>query len=1128
MLSRRRQNLGAATLTTAVAAALVAGLTAPASSASPALPGATAAAAASATGAGLTQKSSNGKTAGLRWVTLITGDRVGVDGDGKAVTVDRAKGRENVPVQTFTHGGDTYVVPYDARALLADGRLDRRLFNITELSRAESRKAYRKGLKVIVAYSGASAATAKQGLRSTDDVQISRNLPSLNADAVTVSEREAGALWEALTRTTSGKDARTAAVSGVEHIWLDGVRTADLDKSVAQIGAPKAWDGDYDGTDVKVAVLDSGVDDSHPDLKNQVVAEKNFSESEDAKDRDGHGTHVASTIAGTGAKSGGTHKGVAPGAKILNGKVLDDYGSGMDSGIIAGMDWAVEQGADVINMSLGGKDTPEIDPLEAHVNKLTAEKGVLFAIAAGNSGPGAGSVGSPGTADAALTVGAVDDKNELADFSSVGPRSGGGAVKPDVTAPGVDITAAAAAGTGSGSPEGYVSMSGTSMAAPHVAGAAALLKEQHPSWKAEQLKAVLTASTEDGGYTAFQQGTGRIAVDQAIKQSIVAESSSVSFAKQAWPHHDDTPETQKVTYRNLSDQDITLDVTVTGLGPQGKAAPAGFFALGAQKVDVPAGGTASVDLTADTRVGDDDGHYTAAVVATGGGQSVRSVAAVEREAESYDLTVKYVGRDGEPSDGFSAILGSLDDWNFGWQNLTSESGTTRIRVPKGEYALDAGAAVDPVDSTKGFDHLLQPKLVMHKDTTVTVDARKAKPVAISVPDTKAKLDDAQLSYVVSRPDMNMGADNRYSSLANVRTAHLGPQITDGSFSEAWATNWTSGAATQYTTLTGGAVKKYSTGYTKKFKAADFAKAKVNAAASAKNKRGGMYTLGQSDVTGFYTTSPAMAFPGSRTLHLASDGKAVWRMGTVQFGPKDPDGSFTQEAGYDTPDKKYTAGKSYTETLGGGVHSPRVSESNGVFRQGNEIAGSTYVFADAQGNDGSSDFSSAKTTLHQGKTRIGENGDPLSGRETFEVGAEDVEYTLTSSVKRDKKVAKSASRIDVSWTFRSKKPAEGEVAALPVSSVRFNPELALDDTAPAGRKTTIPVTVEGPAAGKGLKSLKVSASYDGGKTWKKVTVAKGEITVKNPAKGKSISFKAQIADKKKNKSTITVYDAYFGK
>jgi subtilisin family serine protease len=201
----------------------------------------------------------------------------------------------------------------------------------------------------------------------------------------------------------------------------------------------------------------------------------------------GFQTLADSIAAGTGAKGGGAYKGVAPGAKLLNGKVLSDDGYGDDSGILAGMEWAAEQGADVVNLSLGGADTPDTDPPEAAVDKLSAEKGILFAIAAGNDGDfGEQTVGSPGSARSALTVGAVDDQDEPASFSSRGPGLDG-AIKPDVTAPGVDITAAAAPGSAIAQevgekPAGYMSISGTSMATPHVAGAAAILKQQHPEW----------------------------------------------------------------------------------------------------------------------------------------------------------------------------------------------------------------------------------------------------------------------------------------------------------------------------------------------------------------------------------------------------------------------------------------------------------------------------------------------------------------------------------------------------------------------------------------------------------------------------------------------------------------------
>lgn len=269
-----------------------------------------------------------------------------------------------------------------------------RLFDVTELSRAENRRARKSGLKLIVSYRGAAATAAKAEVRDAGATRVGPVLKSLNAQSVTTPQEDARSVWQALTRKPSGSVQRTTA-AGVDRVWLDGVRRASLDRSVPQIGVPTAWKAGYTGKGVRIAVLDTGADDTHPDLKGQILASKNFSGAPDTKDHFGHGTHVSSIAAGTGAKSGGKFKGVAPDAKLLEGKVLDDDGFGDDSGILVGMEWAVAQGADVINLSLGGTDTPGIDPLEAAVDKLSADSGVLFAIAAGNEGDGATARSAP-------------------------------------------------------------------------------------------------------------------------------------------------------------------------------------------------------------------------------------------------------------------------------------------------------------------------------------------------------------------------------------------------------------------------------------------------------------------------------------------------------------------------------------------------------------------------------------------------------------------------------------------------------------------------------------------------------------------------------------------------------------
>lgn len=1067
-------------------------------------------------------------------LTLVTGDRVTVDAEGRPVGFRPAKGREHIPVQRMSSKGHTLVVPADAHRLIVSGKLDRRLFDVTELSRPENRRAAeRDGLKLIVGYRGRQTSTAKAQVRDAGRTEVGRSLTSLNAESVTTPTADAPDIWKALTDRRTG-DERVSTAAGIDRVWLDGVRQASLDRSVAQIGAPAAWKAGFTGKGVKIAVLDTGTDATHPDLKGQILAQKNFSASKDTKDRVGHGTHVASIAAGTGAKSGGTFKGVAPDAKLLSGKVLDDEGYGDDSGILAGMEWAVAQGADIVNLSLGGPDSPEVDPLEAAVDKLSADKGVLFAIAAGNEGDEAGTVGSPGSADAALTVGAVDDKDKLAYFSSRGPRIGDGAIKPDVTAPGVDTTAAIPPGSliakeVGEKPAGYATISGTSMATPHVAGAAALLKQQHPGWKQAELKGALTASTKPGAYNPFQQGSGRIAVDRAIAQSVVAEPVSVSFGVQQWPHTDDKPAAEKVTYRNLGTSDVTLGLKVTGTGPQGKPAPAGFFTLGSDRITVPAGGSADVTLTADTRLGGTaDGTYAAYVVATGGGQTVRTAAAVEREVESYDLTVKHIGRDGRPAAHVESSLYGLND-KVGGSFLSPRvvDGTAKIRVPKGTYVVNSAIYVNPEDFAKGTDWIAQPKIAVTKNVALTFDARKAKPVAFTLPDKKAKAWTFSADYSVESKNDGIGFGWVLDSSANFRTLHVGPQITDGSLTQHWAGAWTQGASTEYDIAVGGKVKQLATGYSRKFTAGSLAKVKISMGAGAPKKKGEIAAWGYLPTQDSSWVVPvAQNLPGTRTLYVSTADKVTWGFGFSQLGPLDPEGFPAYEADYELgPEAAYKPGKTYTKSVNTAVFGPLVNKYLGIAREGDEISGALPLLADGQGNEGGLQLSSATTVLQRNGKEIGRNSDPLTGEETFRVPAGAADYKLATSVRHSAKISPLSTRVDAAWTFRSQKT---DFAMLPVSSVRFAPAVGLDGRATAGRTVAVPVTVHGAAAGKNLKSLKTYVSYDGGKKWKKVTVTKGKITVKNPAKGKAISFAATVTDKKGNASSVKIYSAYLGK
>ncbi|MGY1454467.1 S8 family peptidase [Streptomyces sp. SS8] len=1116
----QRKRAGAAAIATAVAVALTMGLTT-ASSAAPRTGPDAAPETAPRTGPGTgafqagPPQETDRTERGRRSVTLVTGDRVVLDRHGRVTSVIRAEGREDVPVRIVRTGDHTYVIPQDVTRLIAERRLDRRLFDVTELSREQYRDRTGTDVPVIVTYRGAKPA-ARAELHAEAEPTVRAAFRSVNGEALAVAGDRAADAWKALTRPAGA--GQLAAAPGVATVSLDGVRKAALDKSTAQIGAPAAWKAGYDGKGVTIAVLDTGIDAAHPDFAGRIAAEKNFTDSKDTKDRYGHGTHVASIAAGSGAKSKGRYKGVAPGAKLLNAKVLDDDGYGSDSEIIAGMEWAVAQGAGVINLSLGGGDTPEIDPMEDAVNRLSRDSGALFVIAAGNEGPYASSIASPGSAEAALTVGAVDKQDALAEFSSIGPRIGDGAVKPDLTAPGVDIGAAAAKGSiiereGDPVADGYVSISGTSMATPHVAGAAALLAQRHPDWTGERIKGALTASTKPGkGYTAFQQGSGRADVNKALKQTIVAEPVSIGFGTAQWPHGDDEPVTKDITYRNLGTEDVTLSLTATGTDPRGKPAPKGMFTLAADEVTVPAGGTASVGITADTRLGGNvNGGYSVTVTATGGGQSVRTAGAVDREVESYDLTVRTLGRDGRTAPLWSSMLVGYRVDVF--RGLTGEDGTTTVRVPKGTYALSTDIALpgSTEEDYRGSDWLVAPAVRLTKDTTVTFDARKAKEVRMTVHDRKAKQTGQSVEYTGILGDE--GYVGLYGGMVgdgqSMRTAQVGG-TGDVEVTSAATAVWTRGN-TEYNTFH---VRKdgFYTGLRTHTEKSQMARLKVRQGASAPGRTGMLSTV-PSAVGSFFGTERGL--PRTTTVYVKAKGTR-WSQYFTQLGPE---GDF--EADYYADERKFTAGKTYHRTFNNAVFGPHLGEYGGIFRDGDDLYGMLNPLTDGAGHHGDVAYDSARTTLYRNGKKYAEEKE-IFDYTGFTLPKGKAEYKLVTTLSRAK-TSRLSTRVSATHTFTSARTSQE--TRLAATTVRFTPKLALDGTAKAMTTMPVPVTVQGAAAGRNLKSLTVHVSFDGGKSWKKTTVKKGKITFKNPGRKGTVSFRAKVKDVKGNTLSQTIVNAY---
>ncbi|MCX5389087.1 S8 family serine peptidase [Streptomyces sp. NBC_00094] len=646
-------------------------------------------------------------------ITLVTGDKVhytDLPGADDVVTVDPAPGTGAVHVQR--NGDDTYVIPRQAMSLLAADKLDQRLFNVTALVEMGYDDKRSGGIPVIA--TGTTARSAKPLTAPVGSGRV-RELRSINAKAMKAESDEARAFWRDLAPTAASGVARTLD-NGVTKLWLDGRVRASLSESVAQIGATQAWAKGFDGRGVKIAVLDTGIDATHPDMKDRIVASKSFITGEEADDKNGHGTHVASTIAGSGAASAGAKKGVAPGADLIIGKVLSNSGYGPDSGVIKGMEWAKAQGADIVSMSLGGGSSDGNDPISQAVNTLSANGGPLYVIAAGNAG-GAGTVGAPGAAASALTVAAVDKSDVRASFSSQGPLTNSYGLKPDISAPGVAISAAASQSVPGWTGGMYRSMNGTSMATPHVAGAAAIVKQAHPDWDGARIKdALMSSSKKLDAYKPYSMGTGRVDLVNALDSTIEA-TGSVPAAVYKWPHAAAKPTERSLTYRNTGTADVTLHLTT------GTPSPA--YTLSASSVTVPAGGTVDVRLTLDPTNVAADTSFSGQVVATDaatGKVAAHTGYALHKERELYDFTIKLKGRDGKPVTDTVALT---------WAGNTipaqiTVDGERTLRLPPGTYSTWAWMDVpgDKPDS-KGLAIVSDPETVMTDGpATAELDASK--------------------------------------------------------------------------------------------------------------------------------------------------------------------------------------------------------------------------------------------------------------------------------------------------------------------------------------------------------------------------------------------------------------------
>jgi subtilisin family serine protease len=514
-------------------------------------------------------------------ITLITGQTIHISeaGNDRQYTVTSDREAEHLQFIEVTDDptlpDGTYAIPATADVELYSPLF----FNLDLLIEQGFTDAQTDVMPVIVTTATGPSAMARS-LGSINGFTATSTLSSIDAVAGTVAKDTAAATTQNVAQTVR-----------VEQVYLDATFEPVLNQSAPAVNAQAARKQfDVDGTDMAIAVIDTGIDADHPDFGDRVIYQKDFS-GDGIDDAFGHGTHVAGIAAGAGTVSEGKYVGMAPESSLLNIKVLGDSGFGTLSDIVKGIEHAVKKDADIISMSLGGP-VQENGPLSMAANHAV-EQGVVTVVAAGNAG-GYMTIGSPGIAKQVITVGATNTDGQIAQFSSSGPTPFDYRVKPEVVAPGVDITSTGSHASGTFP---YVEYSGTSMSTPHVSGLAALLLDHNPDQSPQAIKDTLVATADPIADTnVFKQGSGEVDAVAALDADLRIHDAVRSFGLYSEPTTDSTT----ITLENTGTEPLTLDAAATGVNVQEGTSLDEHISVTPQSVDIAPGATHDLTLEIET------------------------------------------------------------------------------------------------------------------------------------------------------------------------------------------------------------------------------------------------------------------------------------------------------------------------------------------------------------------------------------------------------------------------------------------------------------------------------------------------------------------------------------------------
>ncbi|MER5354473.1 serine protease [Kitasatospora sp. NPDC002551] len=490
--------------------------------------------------------------------------------------------------------------------------------------------------------------------------------------------------------------------------------------------------------------------------------------------------------------------------------------------------------------------------------------------------------------------------------------------------------------------------------------------------------------------------------------------------------------------------------------------------------------------------------------------------ALAAEPETYTLTIRHLDRSGQAPAHYrtsvTGISGAGADLSV---QPHDPSGVTTVRLPKGRYLLESDLYTD--DAADGEDWIVQPRLDLDHDTTVTVDARTTAPFDLRPPDGSAVFVTSGMFLEVT----HQGATRMASivkATPTLRVAHLGPESEAGSVRQ-WFDSYWSTATGGYAlgrTHTG---SRALSGLTHRYTAQELGAVRIRGAVRPGAGGSAAFDIAPTPGPSAGSTvggSFSMPDPATATVYVTPE-RGPW---DVTFAASD---NWTNR--YFADGIAVPAGATTTHTFGNAVFAPALPPGRGVERDGDTITARIPLLADGDGHmSAAPSFDTAYTSLYRDGVLVGARSgeDAAAGRAAFTVPPGQASYRLAATVTR-KAASGATTRLNASWTFAS--ATTTGPAAVPVSVVRFSPELSPTGTAPAGSAIRVPVTVQGAAADGRVRSLTVSASTDGGVSWAGLPVEAGAVTVRNPAAGAGVSLRAELTDADGNTLDQTVLDAY---